>query len=64
VRVFVAGTQMNPVIDANITLSENQPVTVAATGFVGNGSLGPVVCQRHPRGVPQPGLGAFRPHRR
>ena len=43
VRVYVAGTTINPVIDATLTLNPGASYTVAATGLVGQGDLSPVV---------------------
>ena len=45
VRVFAAGSQVDPVIDATLPFSEGQAVTVAATGLLGGGSFGPLVIQ-------------------
>ncbi len=43
VRVYPAGSQINPVIDATLPFVDGQATTVAATGFLGNNSFGPVV---------------------
>jgi len=43
IEVFVAGTSTNPVIAAELTFQENDAYTIAATGLVGNGTLGPIV---------------------
>ncbi|MCA9758161.1 MAG: DUF4397 domain-containing protein [Candidatus Eisenbacteria bacterium] len=42
-QVFVAGTNTNPVIDANVTLLPGEAYTVAATGLVGQSDLTPLV---------------------
>jgi hypothetical protein len=43
VEVFVAGTNTNPVISATLTFDADEVYTIAATGLVGNGTLGPIV---------------------
>lgn len=43
VKVYVAGTTTDPVIDANLTLLPDTAYTVAATGLVGLGDLSPLV---------------------
>jgi len=45
VRVFVAGTEVNPVIDATLDFVPGSTTTVAALGLLGNGSFGPVVLE-------------------
>ena len=43
VKVYVAGTTVGPVIDANVTLLPGTAYTVAATGLVSAGDLSPLV---------------------
>ena len=43
VKVFVTGTNTNPVIDADLTLLPGEAYTVAATGLVGASDLVPIV---------------------
>jgi hypothetical protein len=43
IEVFAAGTQINPVIEASVTLLPSASYTVAASGLVGAGDLSPVV---------------------
>lgn len=43
VQVFAAGSTMNPVIDATVTLAEDSATTVAATGLLAAGDLQPLV---------------------
>ena len=43
VKVYVAGTTTDPVIDANVTLLPGTAYTVAATGLVSAGDLRPLV---------------------
>jgi hypothetical protein len=43
VKVFVTGTSVDPVIDANVTLNPGWSYTVAATGLVGSADLLPIV---------------------
>jgi len=43
VQVFVAGSTMNPVIDATLTWLPGEAYTVAATGLVGSSDLTPIV---------------------
>lgn len=43
IEIFVAGSSTNPVIAAELTFEADDAHTIAATGLVGNGSLGPIV---------------------
>jgi hypothetical protein len=43
VQVFVAGSEVDPVIDAQLTPLPGQALSVAATGLIGDGSFGPLV---------------------
>lgn len=43
VKVYVAGSTTNPVIDADLTLLPGAAYTVAATGLVGSADLSPIV---------------------
>ena len=45
VQVFVAGTAVDPVIDAGLDLAADDALTVAATGLLADDSFGPVVVE-------------------
>ena len=45
VKVYVTGTTMNPVIEADLTLLPGRAYTVAATGLVGSSDLTPLVLE-------------------
>ena len=43
IEIFVAGTSTNPVVSEELTFEADDAYTIAATGLVGNGTLGPIV---------------------
>ncbi|MCB1046070.1 MAG: DUF4397 domain-containing protein [Calditrichaeota bacterium] len=45
VQVFVAGTNMNPVIDATLDFAAGSVTTVAATGLLSDNSFGPILLE-------------------